>query len=171
MKQLHSEQGMILITVLLLMMIVTLLGVIAINTSTVDIQISGNLRRSSAAFGGAEAGTDLVVPVIERTIAAGTLDPDSIPGGSIDTAELADEINGGLDNDDDNPTDSPDLVLTSLGSDAGTSVEVRVDIDRMYSYSLPGGAMEFASGYEGVGAAAAGGGIGVLYRVTSQGNR
>ena len=31
--------------------------------------------------------------------------------------------------------------------------------------------MEFASGYEGVGAAAAGGGIGVLYKVTSQGKK
>jgi hypothetical protein len=170
MKQFRNEQGMILITVLLLMMIVTLLGVIAINTSTVDVQISGNLRRAAGAFGGAEAGTDLVVPIIERTIAAGALEPTSLPGGTMDTVDLGTEITGGSDNNSDNPTASPDVTLNGLGG-TDVNVEVRVDVDRMYSYALPGGALEFASGYEGVGASAAGGGIGVLYRISSQGNK
>jgi Tfp pilus assembly protein PilX len=169
MKQLRNEDGMILITVILLMAIVALLGVIAINTSTVDIQISGNLRRVAAAFGGAEAGVDLSVPVIERTLAAGALDPTSLGSGNTinGDGDLASEIIGGLDNNGDSVSSAnPDITLASLGG-----VEVKVDIDRMYSYNLPGGAMEFASGYEGVGAAAAGGGIGVLYRITSQGNK
>jgi hypothetical protein len=62
------------------------------------------------------------------------------------------------------------VTLNGLGG-TDVNVEVRVDVDRMYSYALPGGALEFASGYEGVGASAAGGGIGVLYRISSQGNK
>lgn len=171
MNHLRNEEGVILITVLLLMAVVTLLGVVAINTSTVDLQISGNLRRVSEAFSGAEAGTDVVVPVIERTITAGALDPTTIDGGTVDSnplsgISLAAEITGGNDYHEDTASANPDVTLDSLGE-----VEVNVDVDRMYSYNLPGGAMEFASGYEGVGAAAAGGGIGVLYRVTSQGTR
>jgi Tfp pilus assembly protein PilX len=166
MNRLRNEEGMILITVILLLAIVTLLGVMAINTSTIDIQIFGNVKRASTAFSGAEAGTDVVVPVIERTIAAGVLDPDSIPDGTLDTTNLGNEITGGSNYDSDTAAGNPDITITSLGG-----VEVQVDVDRMYSYNLPGGAMEFASGYEGVGAAAAGGGIGVLYKVTSQGKK
>ena len=75
MKTFRNENGMIMITVILLLVIVTLLGIWAINSSTVDIQITGNLKRSSAAFGGAEAGVDLSQPIIEQTLAAGTLTP------------------------------------------------------------------------------------------------
>lgn len=173
MKQIRNENGMILVTVILLMAIVALLGVIAINTSTVDIQISGNMRRMSSAFSGAEAGTDLAVPVIERTLAAGELDPTSISDGTVDGGgDLATEITGGSDYNMDSASGSPDLEYTLSGPDEnGGSVQVQVDIDRMYAYTLPGGAMEFASGYEGTGAAAAGGGIGILYRITSEGTR
>lgn len=166
MKLLRNDQGAILITVILLMAIIALIGTIAINTSTVDIQITGNLKRASTAFSGAEAGTDVVVPIIEQTIAAGVLDPGSIPGGTLDTTNLGNEITGGSNYDADTAAGNSDITLTSLGG-----VEVQVDVDRMYSYNLPGGAMEFASGYEGAGAAAAGGGIGVLYKVTSQGKK
>jgi len=165
MKTLKNEQGMILVTVILLLAIVSLLGVMAINSATVDIQITGNLKRSSIAFSGAEAGVDLSQPIIEESLAAGTLEPTSFTVGSdtvnIDSS-LGDEIAGEHDYD----TDTSDFTVPNLG---GT--EVKVDVDRLYSYALPGGAMEFASGYEGVGAAAAGGGIGVLYRINSEGSR
>lgn len=170
MKRLRNEDGVILITVILLMAIVALLGVIAINTSTIDVQISGNQRRSSIAFGGSEAGTDLAQPIIERTIAAGSLEPTTISGGTVDPSplagvNLADEITGGNDYNADTPYANPDLSV-NVGN-----ATVKVDIDRLYSYTLPGGALEFASGYEGTGAAAAGGGIGVLYRIDSVGSR
>jgi len=164
MNVLQNERGAILITVILLMAIIALIGTIAINTSTVDIQITGNLKKTSTAFSGTEGGSDLSVPIIEKTIAAGALDPSDFTVGS-DTitpvSSLGDEIVGV-----DMTNVSPDFTVPNLGG-----VQVNVDIDRMYSYNLPGGAMEFASGYEGVGAAAAGGGIGVLYRITSQGTK
>jgi hypothetical protein len=170
-----NQRGAILVTVIMLMAIVALLGTLAINSATVDMQISGFMRRVATAFSGAEAGTDLAVPLIETTIAAGELTIEDIenvllidaagdPGNGL--AALVEEITGGSDYDPDTASASPDLTLTDLNG-----VEVRVDIDRMYAYTLPGGAMEFAAGYEGVGAAAAGGGIGILYRITSEGTR
>ncbi len=168
MPAINNERGVVLITVLLLMAIVALLGTLALNGANVDIQISGFMRRVAAAFGGAEGGTDLAVPVIEETISAGVVvpAPGEIAGLTIDTAgDLAAEITGGLDFDNDEAADAPDLVMTV------NNVELDVDIDRMYSYALPGGATEFAAGYEGVGNAAAGGGTGVLYKVTGEGTR
>lgn len=174
MNRIRNEKGMILITVLLLMAIVALLGTMAINTSTVDVQIAGNLKRSATAFGGAEAGVDVSVPIIEETLAEGTLTPTTynVVGSdnvtrtiNLDPADddsLGNEIGGASNYDG----DISDFTVPDLGG-----VQVEVDIDRLYSYNLPGGAMEFASGYEGVGAAAAGGGIGILYRVTSRGTK
>lgn len=164
MKTINNERGAILITILLLMAIVTLIGIIAINTATVDIQISGQTKRSSMAFGGAEAGVDLAIPVIENTLANGALPamPSgyTIPSGS----NLLDEIQS-------DPTVSPSTFDTDVSISNLNGVAVDIDIDRLYVYVIPGSSLEFASGYEGIGAGAAGGGVGVLYRIDAQGTR
>lgn len=180
----RNEKGTILITMLLLMVIVTLIGVIAINTATVDIQIMGNLKRASTAFAGAEAGIDLSIPVIESTLAMGQLSVSTAavstsipfptnPDGSLTTASLdqtsspnlGGEITGSSSYNADNTSSSPpDITITNLNG-----VGVNVDIDRLYSYTLAGGSIEFAAGYEGVGAGAAGGGVGILFSISSQG--
>lgn len=168
MKTLNNERGAVLITTLLLIVIITLIGLIAINTATVDIQISGQTKRSSMAFGGAEAGVDLAIPVIEGTLASGVLVPPA-PTGIItylDTGaapNLFGEITASSDNNADTASGTPDMTAEL------NRVDVNIDIDRLYSYQLPGGAIEFAAGYEGVGAGAAGGGTGVIYRIDSQG--
>lgn len=181
MKTLNNENGAILITMLLLMVIVTLIGVIAINTATVDIQISGNLKRASTAMQGAEAGVDLSIPLIESTLAVGQLSTSTatistsmiFPSGSGTTASLdiasspslGDEITGSSSYNSDTANSSPpDILITNLNG-----VTVNIDIDRLYSYALPGGSLEFAAGYEGVGAGAGGGGVGILYGIDSQG--
>lgn len=196
MKTINNENGAILITMLLLMVIVTLLGVIAINTSTIDIQITGHSKRGALALQGAEAGIDLGIPIIESTLAMGQLSTSSatvsttIPsfasgaGGSLDAAMLGTEITGGSGYHGDTPSGAnatttcgadritttgtdpcgPDIAITNLNG-----VGVNVDIDRFYSYALPGGSLEFAAGYEGVGAGAGGGGVGILYGIDSQG--
>jgi hypothetical protein len=120
------------------------------------------------AFGGAEAGVDLAIPVIEGTLANGTL--PSFPSGyslnNTGTPNLIDEINGSSNYNTDTPSASPDITVSDLNG-----VEVKVDIDRLYTYTIPGGSLEFASGYEGAGAGAAGGGVGVIYMIDAQGTR
>jgi len=162
MRTLNNERGAILITTLLLIVIITLIGIIAINTATVDIQISGQTKRSSMAFGGAEAGVDLAIPVIENTLADGAL--PSMPSGFTYGSDLVAEIQ--TDPTISDPAFDTDITISNING-----VRVDVDIDRLYKYIIPGGALEFASGYEGIGAGAAGGGVGVLYRIDAQGTK
>jgi len=170
MKSTNKQQGFVLVLVLVLMTIMTLLGIMVIDFSTIDLQITGNQKQVSIALEGADAGLDLSIPVIEQTLAAGALDDAGITASGVvtdlDTTNLLDELTGLRNLDADTASATPDLRIASLG---GT--EVQVDIDRMVSDIVAGGALEFASGYEGIGAGAAGGGISVLYRVTSQGTR
>lgn len=181
MKTLNNEKGTILVTMLLLMVIVTLVGVMAINTSTVDIQISGNLKRSSTAFASAEAGIDIAIPIIESTFILGQLSTSSttvtttisFPSGfgstaTLDTTDavgLGAEINGGNDYYTDTATTGADIVITNLNG-----VTVNVDIDRLYVYQLSGTSLESWSGGEGSGIGSASGGVAVLYRIDSQGS-
>ena len=162
---LRDEKGLILITMLLLMVVISLIGVIAVNTSMVDIQISGNLRKGALAFQGAEAGVDLSIGIIENTILNGSLTPSAPVGviSSLDTSNLGTEIMGGDDYNSDGPDSSPDVGIDDLNG-----VTVTTDIDRLYSYQIPGGAAPFAMGYEGIGAGAGRGGTGVLYRIDSE---
>ncbi len=171
MKTINNERGAILITILLLMVIITLIGIIAINTATVDIQISGQTKRASMAFVGAEAGVDLAIPIIEYTLnppsplSEGTL-PVLPSGFTYNAADVGNEIIGESNYDPDTASASPDITISQVNG-----VEVKVDIDRLYPYIIPGGSLEFASGYEGTGSGAAGGGVGVLYRIDAQGTR
>lgn len=164
MKTLNNERGAVLITTLLLLVIITLIGLIAINTATVDIQISGQTKRSSRAFGGAEAGIDLATPVIEATLEQLILTPASIAGAvySADILNASEILNDQLAAE--LATFNADITFANIGQ----GVQVSIDIDRLNSVTIPGGAIEFAAGYEGVGSGAAGGGTGVLLQVTSQ---
>ena len=179
MKTLNNEDGMILLTVLILMFIATLLGVISINSSTIEVQISGNEKRVSTSFAAAEAGIDLAIPIIEQSLAAGSLTPSSfsVSGNAVDMdtviypgtnkTQLYNEIADPAFSYNDDTTENPDIYIEDLG----VGVEVSIDIDRLYSTVIAGGALEFAMGYEGVGAGAAGGGVIVYYRITSAGKK
>lgn len=173
MKTFNNDKGAVLITILILMAIITLIGIIAINTSTVEIQISGNTRRVATAFEGAEAGIDLSIPLIENSIANGVLTPSNItfPPTSGTTATIINSAN--LQNRIFNNvtgtaafTFNRDISISNLNG-----VNVDINIDRLYTYLLPGGASQFAMGYEGVGAGTAGSGGATLYRIDSQGTR
>jgi hypothetical protein len=55
-KPFREEKGMVLVLGMLLLLVVTLIGISALNTSMFDIRISGNERASVQAFYVAEAG-------------------------------------------------------------------------------------------------------------------
>ena len=55
-KHLGEERGMVLVIGMLLLLVVTLIGISALNMSTYDVRISGNERASVQAFYVAEAG-------------------------------------------------------------------------------------------------------------------
>lgn len=180
MKNLNNEDGMILLTVLILMFIATLLGVISINSSTIEVQISGNEKLVATSFAAAEAGLAVAIPIIEKTHydSTGSVSPASFTVFD-GAADVPAEIDSDLYNDITNPdysrpndgdaTDNhPDIYIADLG---GLGVELSIDIDRLYSEAVGGGALEFAMGYEGVGTGAAGGGVVVYYMINSAGKK
>lgn len=164
-NRLNNERGMILVLVLLLLMIIAVLGTMAINTSSIDIQIFGHQRRSTEAFDVAEAGIDVAIPVIENTLINGNIPDFSALPEIVLNGNLGGEILGSSV-ETDSINNQADMIVTMPGG-----ATARADIDRLYAQAMAGGSMEFAGGYEGIGASAAGGGVSILYRVNSEGFR
>lgn len=165
-NRVKNEEGMILAMVLMLMAIIAILGVMAINTSTIDIQIFGNQKRSAESLEVAQGGVDVSIPIIENIL---------INGASPDFSDLPEIVlDGNVDNeilgDPDVPAEG-DAQLNDVTVTMAGGATARVDIDNLYSQPLAGGSLEFAGGYEGVGASAAGGGTAILFRVKSEGFR
>lgn len=162
------ERGTVLITALILLLLVTLAGIIAVTSSSVDTQIAGNARRVTMAFQGAEGGVNLSIPIIEDTILQAALTPAAPTGPitALDTANLEAEILGDSTAPTDTVTATPDITMASLGG-----VAVRTDIDWLYTDIVEGGAAQFAMGYEGIGAGASAAGTASLYRLNSEGSR
>ncbi len=172
-----NEKGTILISMLMLLVIVTILAVIALSMTSVELQVMGNLKKTDRTLNAAEGGVELGHAVIEATLQAGQLAPSSIAGVGVDvvssgtrTYSLADEILGKQNYYPDtaydpNPANmQPNLTFSSVGGTA-----VYVDIDRLYTTTVPGSALEFASAYDGIGVSAGGGGAVIYYRIDGVG--
>jgi len=156
-----NNDGFILITVLLLLLVLTIVGMAAINTSTVENVLSGNVRLRDRNISKADAGTEISTGLIERSVREsditgftnivsptyGITSPDYLPNELRVTAF---------------DTDTQDLTFTV------DTQNVTVDIDKMYSKMIGGTAIEFASGYEGTGKSG-GSGFYTYYRINATG--
>jgi len=169
---LNSQEGIVLIVSLLLLLVATIVGIMALSTSTTNVMITGNQRLSEINFRASDSGIYVSIPVIKDIIFYGSipatygLDPDI----TIDTG-LEDELrNTTLDSDCpvltsdcDNP--DPDLEFTLSGTPS--SITVSVDVDRLYSAAASGSAILMFMGYEGLGTGAASGGALIYYPINS----
>lgn len=156
----NNQRGIALIAVLFLIVITTVIGVAAMSTSTIDQRMSGNVRSMEQRFSAADGGATMATTVIEGTLAERQV-PAAYSGLVVsDEAVFLNELMGIVPNDSvtDTAAASPDLQ-TSLDGKA-----VRVDVDQLYAALIAGGSIEFASGYEGIGVGAAGGGTEINYR-------
>ncbi|MER3422511.1 MAG: hypothetical protein C4293_04035 [Nitrospiraceae bacterium] len=158
---LENQNGVALLTVLLIMVIMAVIGLAAITVTGLENRMAGFGRTGEAATTAAEACIGTAVNIIQQTIDQGTLpaaySPNPVPTATATT--LNQEIMGQSDNNPDTPTGSPNTDVTVNG------FRVRGDIDRLYVTTKSGGAIQFASGYEGTAAGAAGGGVDILYRI------
>jgi len=165
-KQLFSdERGAVLAIALLIMLALALIGLAAIFTSTMELDIARNERLAKESFYMADGGTTLAPIIIEEALETRAL--PAMAGITINDANLMSELLGSATNNDkatDLPNNNPDIITEVNGKD------IDVDIDRIAAYALAGGAAEFAAGYEGIGGGGASGGIAVFYRVDSQGS-
>ncbi len=159
------EEGFVLVVALLGLLVVTVLGVLALSTSTTEVMMAGNERLREINFSWAEGGLEIAQPVINYVAFPGH---SSCASGSVcagivsDFATFQQELRTGTPFSTlDTCILNPNFTLT-----VGTTT-VRVDVDYMSGGPCEGSAIEFASGYEGIGSGGGGGGICVYFRVNS----
>jgi Tfp pilus assembly protein PilX len=161
-----NEEGFVLVVALLALLIVTVIGVISLSTSTTEVMIAGNARLHEINFSGAESGLELSDPAIRFIVYNQPANQTECTNYSAivnSCSNLGTELRTGPAFNSDSCRTNTNLQLTNFGG----SMDVTVDIDRMSASHLAGSSIEFASGYEGIGMGAGGGGTQVYYRVNS----
>jgi hypothetical protein len=175
-RALRNQNGVVMLTTLLVMVILAIIGVAAITVSTMENRMAGFLRTGDTASTSAEACLGTGVNVIQQTISNGLVPPalqdNAIPAGPVPAAnsvQLYNEIigkTGFVNFNDALPAAYPNFNLgvptpvTTLNS-----FTVQGDIDRLYAQPAQGTGMAQFGGYEGTGGGAAGGGTQILYQI------
>ena len=158
-----NEKGSTLVLSILILLLLTVIGIAATNTSIIEILISGNDKVHKMTFHQADGGTEVGIELVEQNISLAGFD-------ATDLANLGDV----------NAT-SPNLYLnttSSLPSDTNrdaylpkgyTGNEPHTNLTIYGNTGLStGGAIQMAAGYEGKGKSSAGGGSYVVYDIWSQ---
>jgi hypothetical protein len=161
---LNNEKGSAIIAAIFILVVVTLLGITATNTSTLELQIASNDQFIKMAFYNADSavyGTSKLISLAvnrSEAIAAGT--GNDAPGITYlsTAADPADDFYRQISEYDvyDN---SPDIDFNTGGIDS------QADARRDRQQHMEGGGAEFATGAEGVGPSA----IGIFYDVNTDG--
>ena len=147
-RHIQNEDGFVLIVALFVLILLTIMGISATNTSIIDIQISQNDKAYKIAFYNADGGVYPTVKLISQSINAGA----AISGTDLGTINYLARPAG-------DTTDFFSQVMGYDAYDAGTldiqfalgNNNVNVDVNRTGQKTLVGGAAEFASGAEGIG--------------------
>lgn len=166
-----DEQGLAFLTVMILTLILTVLGVAAMTVTGLENRLAGFQRTTETAGDAAESCLSTSVKIIQQTIDAGAVPAavvtatGPVPTGAETAANpsLTMEILGQADNHADTVTGAG-----AMGPDYDQTVNgysVKGDVDRLYVQAKAGSGMQFAAGYEGAGSGSASGGADVLYRV------
>lgn len=156
----RTEKGFVLVVVMVILILVTTIGVLAITQSGTLLKITGNRRVNTINFFAGESGIDFSPALIE-SVSFERAVPQKYASFTI-ASDVVNEIIG----------ENPDLSDTGDSAETAPDVQfsvdqnnVSVDIDYLYATTAAGGSIEYASGYEGVGKSVAQGGALVYYRV------
>ena len=146
----ESQKGIALITVLLLLVTMTILGIAAITVTGMENRMAGFTRSGEAAGTAAEACLDTGLQVVQQTLdvsAGGSLPPafrsdaapaGPVPGGTPGYNTLNAELLGQDNNNADTPSSSPPNLTMTLNN-----YTVNGDIDRLYVEPKPGTSQAF----------------------------
>lgn len=153
-SHIHNEDGFVLIVALFVLILLTIIGISATNTTVIDIQISQNDKASKIAFYNADGGIYPTVKLISQTINAGakievpnlgTIIYRDRPAGEDPSTDFFSQVMG-YDDYDGGGKD----IATDIEFNIGVNT-VQVDVQRTGQETLVGGGAEFASGAEGIG--------------------
>lgn len=165
-----NQKGSAIIFAMLILVVVTLIGISATNTSVTELQISANDRLYKQAFYAADGGTEMAQNLIEDNIA--TLDGFSPTSPSTTEAVFNNLTVTNLAFWTNSNISDPWATLTSdnnrdfyMVSDDGNKTNFKVgSVSKLSS----GGALEMAAGDKGAGKSASSSGFYMLYDIYSQ---
>ncbi len=159
-----NEEGSVVVAAILILVVVTLLGITATNTSTVEVHIAANDQFTKMAFFNADGAVYGTAKLISHAISRS----EKIESGSGNDAPGIDYLSSEADKAEDfyrqilefdEYVDDRDIDFNAGGIDAQT------DVRRDRQVHVEGGGAEFATGAEGVGPSA----IAVFYDIDSAG--
>ncbi|MBW1982530.1 MAG: hypothetical protein JRJ12_15065 [Deltaproteobacteria bacterium] len=162
---LDNQRGNALVVALLMLVVLTLLGIAATNTSTIEIQLSSNDKMYKTAFYNADAATEVGSELLEQSIE------------ERDWLDDSDHGNIRVTNGDfylNQPTDTPDPIPSDGNRDAflprtASTTTPHTNLKFRGNPQLStGSAVQLAAGYEGKGKGAGSGGAWLIYNIRSQ---
>lgn len=158
-----NERGMVLISALLLLLIVSFMAVGMSTDTSMDVRIAGYQKFKAVSFGYAESALNTGTEVLEDNIyEAGWTLPTGYPNlGALYNGNIT-IINNGNFFMDSNFGRSEFISMTG-------DIEADVVVQRLLSKLAEGGATQMAAGYEMLAKGAAGGGVHVLYNLEATG--
>src|SRR5438132_9879577 len=152
-----------MLTVLMLTLILTVIGLAAITSTSLDIKMAGGERVRESSLNGADTRLNSSHQVIQHAVAnwaipatltgAGanpsiTLPLGTAPGQNPLQAEIMGQSDGNPDSADPTVASTRNAVLTI------SAYTVNMDIDRLYARPKSGSGLQFAAGYQGAGGGA-----------------
>jgi len=168
-----DERGMVMLTVIMLLVLLTGIGIAAMGLSAMENNMSGLQRTMESSGQAAESclgtGANVILQVllpesggtVPTTLLSNNAPPGPVPSGN--AAVLANEISGQPENSTDVPTGpaaAPNLNMT-VGP-----YQVDGDIDRLYIKLRSGSGQQQNAAYEGAGVGAGSSGSDVYFRIT-----
>jgi hypothetical protein len=175
-----NEQGFVLVTAMLILVILTLIGISMTNTTVTEIQIAGNDKLQKQTFTQADGGTEAGSNLLEENISC----PDGFSGpaplqigGAEITANSLTGVTGAKLNFWQNEID-PASLTTPIPYPSDTQRHIRIPNNDAAPHTnlhffgnsalSTGNAIQMIAGYEGTGYSAATGGGQLVTNVDSQ---
>ncbi|RLB04961.1 MAG: hypothetical protein DRG83_03630 [Deltaproteobacteria bacterium] len=128
-KVVGCQKGAALIVSVLVLLVLTVIGIYAVTTSTLETKISGSFREYQTAFFAADSGTEYGRRVIEIILHNEHLPSDAHPDPDED--HLREEILG-------SDTSGNPKVKPAIGT-----YNTEITINRLKTIHMPGGSAEF----------------------------
>ena len=173
----RGEQGIAMLTVLMVMLMMTVLGIGALTVSGLENNIAGLQRTTESAAQAAESGLGTSANVLLQTLLPengneipAALLSNASPAGPVPVGNKAvfeGEIIGNPENLNDVPIGSgaaPNISM-SVGGYA-----VACDVDRLYVKMKAGSGQQQFAAYDGAGVGAGAGGVDVFYKIDCVGS-
>lgn len=171
-SNLRNQRGSALVYALLMLVILTILGIAAVTTSTVEVQISGNDKVYKISFYGADGGTNMYSELLEQNIEERGSWLDNTARGAVMVADGNFYRNTPTSTPNPRPADLSDATpnfdaFYPSANNAGSGPRTNLKVCGNVALSN-GSAVQLAAGYEGKGKAAGSGGAWLIYDVRAQ---